>query len=475
MTHPRDNPSTHEHPLGDAHPLRRARHRGFYPALGWLVVCGGLWGVLGLPGPINAQDTAVVDHDAWLAPQRWREHSHGLSLRPPRVARLIEVTPEDAVARFLGEGGYTLDVFLKTLPTPLSMRQLLDQAAAQLGTAHPSAVIVDQHQLELAGRRGGVIYFAIPDSSQGPWVKAQAFFYADDDTLAMIQLEVDQHAFDATRPIFDAVLHSLEVQDPAVLHRQRQQWIQRGIDWLETVPPQRWREAIQPQRWLRITENRVDVGYVRISQSTDTQMGLPGSRMDLQARVRVGDRAYDLISHCFASDDGSYEDWSTRSTLRPATPRARRVPPPGPGDHRGAAVQRDTFSWAETGLRSDADITVSRETLSGIHQSTWQRPPKGYLSQLQVHLLGRLLPRDQAGEYGFYAYNTHTQQVSLRTERVVPAGDGSCVIYSRPSLSQPEQAAHYDALGRLIKRVMPSGQVLMPTTQHELALRWKIK
>ena len=77
-------------------------------------------------------------------------------------------------------------------------------------------------------------------------------------------------------------------------------------------------------------------------------------------------------------------------------------------------------------------------------------------------------------EMAFYAYYPTERKITYRTTRVETAKDGSYTIHTRVSPDEDEQVAHYNKQGKLIKRLLPGGQVILPTTKQQLSAIWKI-
>jgi len=407
-----------------------------------------------------------------LAPQRWREHSFGLSLRPPLGAQLTQRTADDAILQITTPDQASIRVYIKNTTVDLQVPDIVTKAIHQLGGVHPSATILEQSQLQIAQHPAAVIYFHVPGPKRTSWVIGQAFLQINLRAFVMLKLEVDRNQFDLAQPVFDAVIHTLELQDPDQLNRLRTQQIAQAQAWLETIDTNQLHQAIHGELWLRIIEGGdeggdqggKDIGYKRVSTRITSEMDLPGLRVDIQTRVYHGSYVYDSLSNFFVSDDNTHEIWSIRTTARPANPHAPV--------NQSAPSQKS--SLAQTGLRSNDTITLTNETPTGIHQHTWQRPEVGYISQAQLHLLGQLLSPPVTSELGFYAYHPDTQKITFQTQRVIAAPDGSYAIHSRPTPQLGEQVSYYDAQGHLLKHQLPDGRVLLPTTRPALAVRWKL-
>ena len=100
----------------------------------------------------TATVTAAPTHkENLLDTVRWREHSHGLSLRPPLGSRLVSQTADDALVRFYGAGGDLIRLYIKKSNVELTLNDLIPEAIHQLGGVYPSARILTQKQLEQGG------------------------------------------------------------------------------------------------------------------------------------------------------------------------------------------------------------------------------------------------------------------------------------------------------------------------------------
>ena len=444
-----------ESKIASAHrPIDPLRYRLSLPVVAaWI----SAWVMVLLITPVHADTTL-------LGTKRWREHSHGVSLLPPLGSRLISQTADDAITRIVGDTGYSINLYIKKSSVDLAIQSLIPKAIHQLGSVYPSAIILQQNALHLRGRPGAVIYFKIPDKKRGDWVMGQAFIQLDPRTFVMLKLEADHQRFQEVQEVYEAVVHSVEVQDPKELDQQRAQQISNGQAWLKQLTPARLRQTIRPEEWLRIVENNQDIGYMCIKNKTDASMGLPGVRIDIQTRIFLGPNIYDSTSNFFASDDGTQEFWSIRTTARPTQPalaKKNNVPP-------------NINSWAETGVRSNNKITVSLERPSGVEKHEWQQPPQGYLSQIKVHLLERLVGNQEHEAMGFYAYHPNSQKIVYRTASVQTTPEGTIAIHARPSPEQDEYITYYSPDGKFIKRLLPGGRSILPATKKELAVKWRL-
>lgn len=417
-----------------------------------------------------------------LALERWSERSYGLSLRPPLGARLVEMTADDAILRIFGPGGdYIITLSIRKSPVAVSIDKVMETSIAQLAIAQPAARLMSRKALKPAGRDGGALYLLMPETRKDPkpWVLGQGFMQIDPLIVAVLNLEVDAEKYQRIEPIFEALVMSMGVENPADLDRERQEQIDAAENWRKTINAKRRQMALVPEQWFRVVSGKNDVGYTRVRQSVARMMEQPGIQVEIQARVQVDDKVFESNSSFFLSEDGEKEVWSVRTSAKPISasesgdsPAPNRKPAVTPTRKLAAP---DSFSWSETGLRAGNEITVNREMPTGTRTYKWQQPPRSYLSQAELFLLDSLLPRQQAATYGFYAYYSNTGRMAYRTERLVPESNGGFRIFSRPSPENPEQVTIFDAQGRMIRRELPGGRVMMPTTLEQVKNQWKIK
>ncbi len=413
--------------------------------------------------------------DEVLAREVWRDPVYGLTLRPPLSSKLERETADDAVLRITGDSGYQIFLFIKKSTEEVSLQQVLESAVAQLASLERMR-LTEQKNVRPRNRPGTVIYFKVDNRKAKPWVLGEAFMQIDPRTVAMLQLKVDEEDFEKVKPIFEAVFRSVDLEDRAKLEEQRKAMLKQGGEWRKRIDFKKQTSALIDEQWLRIVREGQDVGYMKMTQGTDKTMKTPGLRVTLQARVQAGDRATDSQSEFFLSEDGNDEVWSIKVTSRPLRP----APPPPPravrpGEPKPLALPPDTVSWAETGVRSGTAMTVTRQGPEGIEENKWKTPDKEYVSQVELYLLGGLLPRKEKVELGYYAYFPAEGKITFRTERIVPLTDGSLEVHSRPAPDQPEQVSRYDAAGRLLERVLEDDMRLIPAGKAELAAIWGLK
>ena len=401
-----------------------------------------------------------------LSDQTWQEQTYGVSLRPPLGSKLYELSADDAVLRIVGDPGYSIKVSVKQSSKEITLAMIRRIAIDQLGTIQPQATILGDQVIRPAGLPGSLLYFRFTDNQRKTWVLGQAFVQLNPNTVLVLQLDIGDSGFQGVRPIFEAVVNSVNVQDVKKLDEQNEVLIEAGQTWYETVEASRIEHLLVPEQWFRIVHESKDVGYMRIRQHKDSVMQKAGLRVDIQARVQVKDEYFDSLSNFFVSDDRKQEIWSIRTTRRPAHPGARPAQ---------KVLEGGNDSWVETGLRDDELITVTRQHPGGRREHQWKKPPTGYLSQVEVHLLPAHMLTAPEGQMGFYAYFPTDGKVTLRTEHIQRGGDAVLKVTTKPAPGRGHQVSHYDSRGGLVKRELPDGRTILPATFREISARWKIQ
>lgn len=422
--------------------------------------------LLGGFSPTAAADDAGVE----LADERWEELAYGLSLRPPAGAAQIEHASDDELVSFLVGEDIRLSVHLRRARSAVNVQRVEQRALEQFAYAYPSAVAAGESEeeageLELAGRPATRFYMAVPGSGGGEdWIAAQAFVMIDPYTVAMIQMQATAHSYQRARDTFEAVLGSIELEDPDAINARREAEVAAAEQWLETLTADAIRDTAEPQQWYRITQEGEDVGYQLLELDAEAEeLGEPGVGLRTVTRIVAGNYVYDTAAEYFLSSDGDIEVWSIRTTQRDADQQQGIA-----GFDEIAGEQ----SWADTGFRIGGTIQQTREGPTRIDEHSWETPPTAYMPQLALQLFHRMLPRESV-QMSFYAYHPDAERIALRSVRVEPSEGGGYRVVERPTLSRPAQVSIYDEDRRLVERRMADGRVFQHTTADTIERIWR--
>ncbi len=438
---------------------------------------------MAIPSAASAaiSDITAQRQDALLAAERWSEQAFGISLRPPLGATLHQATADDALLRIAGAEGYSAEVYLRqveaseptsvirnpaassTSAVQLTIDQVVAMAMQQVNVAHPSAVLMDRDNAPLDDLPSATLYFRIKDPSSGqPFILLHAYTLISHDSFVMVRSLVDAKRLNDARPILEAMLASMRIEDPDQRDARRRIEIELGQAVRDNQGFERLAQALPEEQWYRLLKGSDDIGHLRLSRKLETRMGYPGLTVTVQAHAQLGGQSVDSLSEMFVSRDGEQEIWSTKTTTRPqgATP---------------GGVPQD-MTVIETGVRSGNRITVTREDRGQKKSFEWQAPPAGYLSQAELYLLPPLLPKavpasvspDGSSTLGFYAYYPSDGQITYRTATVTPDNRGGTRVTIHPSPNSPFETLVFDADGALAERQLPNNQRIIPSTRRQI-------
>ncbi len=409
---------------------------------------------------------ASAQIDRGLAgPSRWIEHAYGMSLTAPPGSDWYEQTDDGALVKFVTPEQAKISVYIRDSETELTLNGVKNKALSEFVFAYPAVVTLEQdpQPVTVAGREGLGLFLLVPDEKRGSWVFGQVYTLIDPDTLAIYQLDCNATDYEQSLKTFRAMIDTVGFEDPAELDRVRNERIEAGRAWLESLNKEKIKSALIDEQWLRITQGGKDVGYMRIRQSDEAKYVVPGTNVTVNSRTVDGANTYDTQGKFFEADDRQIESWNITTTLR--TPQNAAPPPNAPPQ---PAVQ----NWHQEGIRNGKTIQVSQDSPSNIKQYSWDIPPFPYLSQVDLHVLPALLPRDKPTELAFYSFHQNSQKLSLRTLRIEPLPGGSYRVLDRPAPDRAEQVATYSPAGLLIERRMPDGRTYLATTPQELKRIW---
>ena len=380
-------------------------------------------------------------------------------------AILLSYADDGALLRVEGDITYVLRLYIKQAAKGIHINKIAAAAVGAVGTDFPSAILTTEKPIELAGRSAALLYFRVPHKGEGDKPKGdaalgQALIQINSETFAMLRFDAPYVLFDEVRTIFEAVLDSIEIRPPDELAQQRRVNLERGQIWRQLIGPKQLHDAVGDTQLLRIVQGGWDIGFMTIETRPATELQLPGLAVTVQARVHSWPYVYDTKSSFFVSDDDTHEIWKINTTARLKSQL---------DEHKEAQKQ---LTWAETGLRFEDDINVIRPGLAARKQQAW-RKPDAYLSQVDLHLMERLLPHHRRQVFGFYAYLPSANKISYRAVRVEPTPDGGYLVHTRATPVYGESVAQYDKHGQFMGRLLSGGRALIPTTPEKLESIWK--
>ncbi len=299
-----------------------------------------------------------------------------------------------------------------------------------------------------------------------------------------ILMTADQ--FSRLRPVFDASFESIELRTIDNLQTQRQARLIRGRALIGTLTPEKLRSALDERQWYRIyrpggtghTADDTEVGFLSIESTEsmrghltperqprsfsgmETQLGL---MVLIEARAIIdGEKAHylDVDGRYWMAWDRTAEAWSIRQTQR---------------------MGEATRTSAETGIRDHVtlDIIHSSREQHTREPNRYAIPDVAYLSQPEVFLLGRLLPRDGSitGDMTFYFYDTKSRRLGDRVDDWQRSRDGSgeWVLKTLPVLETKPITQRFDTQGHRIRRIDGDGTITERIDPEVLKGIWRRK
>ena len=305
-------------------------------------------------------------------------------------------------------------------------------------------------------------------------------------TFVVVTILMTADQFSRLRPVFDASFDSIELRTIDDLQTQRQARLIRGRALIGTFTPEKLRSALGERQWYRIyrpggsgrTADDTEIGFLSIDckeamrghltperqprsfTGMETQLGLM-VRVEARAIIDGAKSHYlDVDGRYWMAWDRTTEAWSIRQTER---------------------MGEATRTSAETGIRDHVTLDIIHSSLEQHTRepSRYVIPDIAYLSQPEVFVLGRLLPRDGSvtGEMTFYFYNTNSRRLGDRVDDWQRARDGSdqWVLKTLPVLETKPITQQFDTQGHRIRRIDGDGTITERIDPEVLKGIWRSK
>lgn len=461
---------------------RRWWGRGWFSAVLAVVVLASASRGAAAAGPVELSD------------EPFRIDSVGLSVLLPlgssaQSTRIggsmsVQVTPEDST-------------WLMNIQTPqtanpeTTVSEAVEQTIEQIkesyggiaGTAPTRARLLDRtEQLVVNGENADRFYVLLPRGDGTNIVRGYTFFKPSETRFVVFEFITTEEEFRRVRSVYETSLATVKFVDPETAASSRRVALRAGEAFVSRLSPEVYGRVMgEGATWYRLYEpassgnpaDAKEIGYRSVefwkgsraevsehARGSGRVGGGEGYLARISVRILDGDRVVDTVGTYFMTPDRREETWSVRTAVR------------DPG-------RRDPFVWTETGVRMGRDLTVIVEQ-TGASSRTFKPfvPEEAYLSQFEVFLLPRLLV--EAGvetEFGFYAYRTDSETVSLRRDEVLrdPAAAGAPTIVTRLRDDLEPQRSVFSESGRLVRTVLGDGRVWEPTTPEALFRLWERK
>ncbi len=395
--------------------------------------------------------------------QLLQELGNRQSITPTATAHLLAHSSSNALLRIEGKPDYSISLHIRRNDRLHTMEKLAQLTNEQIGMRWPSARVLSEDRMKLNNKPTAINCYLIPDNRSGDRIIGHALVQINDERYILMLLQAPYINFDLCKPVFDAVLNSLDIEPTDQIAMRRRASVERAETWSRSLSADSWRSVKQPTQLLHIMQGAYDIGYMRIDMTEATEMKMDGLLITVRGRIYQGKDLHDTHSRFFLSHKQNSEIWAINTTTRFNGLMAKQKP----------QISAPNVQWAETGIRSRSIIEVSRARPTGTTQRQWQIPPKGYLSLAQLHLIGSLLPRDTGKPLGFYTYLPSANKIVYRTVRTLKMDDGRYRVLTRVNPAHGESTGEYDAQGRLQWLALPGGRVMVVTTPQQFKEIWR--
>lgn len=333
-----------------------------------------------------------------------------------------------------------------------------------------------------------IIYLGVPLEQGGRGVMGLLVVPTEADSYLVFSILVVDGAFASARALLDQSFATITLRDTMKSRAEAADLLVRGAELLARITPDSLRATIDPSpRVYRMWKpdergEKRDFGYMvvriregmqgevdasRDAKSLKGEDATPGLLAMVDARIIVNDdptHTLDAQSRYFMRWDRSSESWSIRSTER---------------------QKRASRSSAQTGVRFAPTVGAPRPKLQVITASRdgmtrdpqeWAVPPV-YFSQVELIVLGELLPRDAESaliEFRDYAFDQREQKLPQRRETWTRTQTG-WRLETQQGAAPAKIVQDFDQRGKRIRRVDIDGSVTELIELEELRALWKSK
>ena len=416
----------------------------------------------------------------------------GFSIRVP-VGTAVRIERNPATSYLLSEGTdspawrmrISLLIASRAGTTPKSQ---CDDYIADLRRKEQKFEILADEPRRIGPLAAHQIYLGVPLEQGGQGVMGLLVIPSGPDAYLVCSSVISDGAFASARALLDRSCATLALRDAAAARVESTDLLVRGAEIVAGITPEALRATVDPKprvyRMWRPEERgaKKDFGYMVIRVREGRQGEVDASKDPktfkgdeategilamIDARIVVNDdptHTVDAQSRYFMPWDRSTEAWSIRSTER---------------------QKRATRSSAQTGIRLAPTAGAPRPKLQVISASRdgmtrdpqeWVVPPV-YLSQVELIVLGELLPRDaatQSIEFRDYAFDQREQKLPQRREAWTRTASG-WRLETQQGAAPVKTVQEFDAGGKRVRRTDIDGSVTELIDLEELRSIWKSK
>ncbi len=292
----------------------------------------------------------------------------------------------------------------------------------------------------------------------------------------------DKERADRFRALYRSSLDSMTLADPEVLARERLEAVEATESAMSALTDSNYRAVMGPDRWYRIYRPdgsaERELGYYVVSEKIGPLGELTPNRN--AADYAAGEKEIGLIIRLlgrYLQPDGSVYDvesisWMSYDRRRETfSIRSAWYQKLTEGGYSGA------MESALTGTRNEGTVKITSEFPNEpVRQFSLTRPPKAYISQVDVHLLYRLLKPWTHDTYGMFAFEPIKEGIAYRVEKVLRRNaDGSVVMRSHRTPDAVPNDITLDADGLILRIEKGNGEITVPADPREIQRLWKAK
>jgi hypothetical protein len=334
-------------------------------------------------------------------------------------------------------------------------------------------------------------YVAIPREGTNEFtIRGSTLIKTGPGRFILIELFTSLSKLERAKEMYEVMLATIKIDDPTKSASRRAAEIAMGIRILDRLTESDYRQVFEQnaERWERLyrqspsgsTSDDEEIGYRRIRAHIGQRGQLsPQKPKDLwtpteqeqgyivQIDARILDQAsvIDTRATYFLSMDFSEEAWVVNLSIAE------------PADQFGTPGKKSR--WQEIGARRGKDISIriipQSEAVTKIRP---QIQGQGYISVVQSFLLPQLLVQvGIPGDMAFYAYQTTSGTIRLRTESLSQSDKGRKLwrLNTRLNADAEPQETIITAEGKVLRTTFSDGRRWETLPLDQLVRLWKRK
>ena len=305
--------------------------------------------------------------------------------------------------------------------------------------------------IHLVGQTGGIIQ---------SWQR-QVWILTEPGRFLIISITGPVGLKDQLNAICEAVLGTVELNDPQAALAARKENIARGEEFLAALTTKKLQAAIcNEPLWYLFNMNGKYVGFMKVTESVEDRSNARGLAVVQHVMMQLPDDKLRLLKREeFATADRSVEFWKEWSQI---------------GEGPGAQWMR------EEGLKQAKLVVCSISGPTGERTNKKPVPVGIYLPRALGKLLGRLVNLSVPSVHAFAIYNTAANSFDMRTFSVIgpdkiALGDRQvdCVQVTDQLAADTESVQLWlDARGVLLRMQSPQGLTMEKASYPKILRRF---